>query len=127
MTGGIPAMWLPDSTTRMMPDLALMRDNPPLQDLIIAVLRHQFQQIERNPYANGLQSLFPGDSDSVRFVIVRTVLPAVVTRTLLVAQGRRSHPSFEGGADGAVRGAEVLRQHADVLVSLMGLRLDGLR
>ncbi|MBY8881672.1 glycoside hydrolase family 125 protein [Actinacidiphila acidipaludis] len=56
VTGDIPAMWLRDSTTQMMPYLALMRDDAPLQDLVLAVMKRQFQQIGRNPYANAFNA-----------------------------------------------------------------------
>src|SRR5689334_18424210 len=56
VTGDIPAMWLRDSTTQLMPYLALVRDDAPLQDLVIAVMRRQFQQIERDPYANAFNA-----------------------------------------------------------------------
>ncbi|MEV7990392.1 glycoside hydrolase family 125 protein [Streptomyces sp. NPDC086077] len=56
VTGDIPAMWLRDSSTQMMPYLALLRDAPALQDLVLAVLRRQFGQIARNPYANAFNA-----------------------------------------------------------------------
>ncbi|WP_425825956.1 glycoside hydrolase family 125 protein [Streptomyces fractus] len=56
VTGDIPAMWLRDSTTQMMPYLALLKDDPALQDLLLAVLRRQFQQIAHDPYANAFNA-----------------------------------------------------------------------
>ncbi|GGX92497.1 hypothetical protein GCM10010358_53050 [Streptomyces minutiscleroticus] len=56
VTGDIPAMWLRDSTTQMMPYLALMRDDTALQDLVTAVLTRQFRQIRHNPYANAFNA-----------------------------------------------------------------------
>ncbi|MEV1023204.1 glycoside hydrolase family 125 protein [Streptomyces sp. NPDC050264] len=56
VTGDIPAMWLRDSTTQLMPYLALMRHDTALQDLVLAVLRRQFQQIGQNPYANAFNA-----------------------------------------------------------------------
>ncbi len=56
VTGDIPAMWLRDSSTQMMPFLALCQEDEALQDLLLAVLRRQFQQIARNPYANAFNA-----------------------------------------------------------------------
>jgi len=56
VTGDIPAMWLRDSTTQMLPYLALLRDDGALQDLVAAVLRRQFDQIRRAPYANAFNA-----------------------------------------------------------------------
>ncbi|MFZ3566289.1 glycoside hydrolase family 125 protein [Streptomyces sp. BH097] len=56
VTGDIPAMWLRDSTTQMMPYLALLKDDTDLQDLLLAVLRRQFGQIAHNPYANAFNA-----------------------------------------------------------------------
>ncbi|MFB8754558.1 glycoside hydrolase family 125 protein [Streptomyces nigra] len=56
VTGDIPAMWLRDSSTQMMPYLALLRDDTALQDLLLAVLRRQFQQIAHDPYANAFNA-----------------------------------------------------------------------
>ncbi|GAA2397735.1 glycoside hydrolase family 125 protein [Streptomyces sp. NPDC091290] len=56
VTGDIPAMWLRDSSTQLMPYLALLRDDMGLQELLLAVLRRQFQQIARNPYANAFNA-----------------------------------------------------------------------
>ncbi|MEK8173674.1 glycoside hydrolase family 125 protein [Streptomyces sp. M19] len=56
VTGDIPAMWLRDSSTQLMPYLALVQDDTALQDLLLAVLRRQFQQIARDPYANAFNA-----------------------------------------------------------------------
>ncbi|MFJ8148832.1 glycoside hydrolase family 125 protein [Streptomyces sp. NPDC096048] len=56
VTGDIPAMWLRDSSTQMMPYLALLQDNSALQDLLLAVLRRQFHYIALDPYANAFNA-----------------------------------------------------------------------
>ncbi len=56
VTGDIPAMWLRDSSTQMMPYLALLKDDTALQDLLIAVQHRQFRYIEHNPYANAFNA-----------------------------------------------------------------------
>lgn len=56
VTGDIPAMWLRDSSTQMMPYLALLKDDTALQHLLLAVLRRQFQQIAHDPYANAFNA-----------------------------------------------------------------------
>ncbi|MFF4473518.1 glycoside hydrolase family 125 protein [Streptomyces sp. NPDC001599] len=56
VTGDIPAMWLRDSSTQMMPYLALLKEDGGLQDLLLAVLRRQFQQIAHDPYANAFNA-----------------------------------------------------------------------
>ena len=52
ITGDIPAMWLRDSTAQLGPYLLLLADAPELLDLIIGLLRRQFQYIRHDPYAN---------------------------------------------------------------------------
>ncbi|PAK26058.1 metal-independent alpha-mannosidase [Streptomyces sp. alain-838] len=56
VTGDIPAMWLRDSSTQMMPYLALARDDTALQDLLLAVMQRQFEYIARDPYANAFNA-----------------------------------------------------------------------
>ncbi|MHB9757186.1 glycoside hydrolase family 125 protein [Streptomyces sp. BYX5S] len=56
VTGDIPAMWLRDSSTQMMPYLALLDGDEALQDLVLAVLLRQFRQIAHNPYANAFNA-----------------------------------------------------------------------
>jgi meiotically up-regulated gene 157 (Mug157) protein len=52
ITGDIPAMWLRDSTTQMLPYLRFAATVPGLADVLAAVVRRQFRCIDRDPYAN---------------------------------------------------------------------------
>lgn len=54
ITGDIPAMWLRDSTTQMLPYLRLLQADPdgPLADVLSGIVRRQMILIEHDPYAN---------------------------------------------------------------------------
>lgn len=56
VTGDIPAMWLRDSTTQLLPYLVLMPESVPLQDALFGVLRRQLAYIEIDPYANAFNA-----------------------------------------------------------------------
>lgn len=67
ITGDIPAMWLRDSTTQLMPYLRLVRDSPDLAGLVAGVLQRQLWMLEHDSYANAFNaepsgaSYEPGD------------------------------------------------------------------
>lgn len=52
ITGDIPAMWLRDSTTQMLPYLRFVGESPELAELLAAVVRRQLRCIVHDPYAN---------------------------------------------------------------------------
>ncbi|HEU5484683.1 MAG TPA: glycoside hydrolase family 125 protein, partial [Microlunatus sp.] len=54
ITGDIPAMWLRDSATQMLPYLRVVRDDPdgPLADLLVGIVRRQLFYVRLDPYAN---------------------------------------------------------------------------
>jgi uncharacterized protein len=52
ITGDIPAMWMRDSTTQMLPYLRFAGTCDPLADLLVGVVRRQFALLDRDPYAN---------------------------------------------------------------------------
>lgn len=52
ITGDIPAMWLRDSTTQMLPYLRFVADCEPLAELLAAIVRRQMRMILHDPYAN---------------------------------------------------------------------------
>jgi len=52
ITGDIPAMWMRDSTTQLMPYLRFLGSCPPLADLVAAVVRRQLACLDHDPYAN---------------------------------------------------------------------------
>ncbi|MFC9324911.1 glycoside hydrolase family 125 protein [Kitasatospora sp. NPDC057015] len=103
VTGDIPAMWLRDSTTQLMPFLAIMRDDRSLQDLVIAVLRRQFWQIQRDPYANAFNSGPSGrahDPDDLcddpwvwerKYEVDSLAFPLLLAHRLWCATGRTDH------------------------------------
>jgi uncharacterized protein len=103
VTGDIPAMWLRDSTTQLMPYLALVRDDAPLQDLVIAVMRRQFQQIERDPYANAFNAEPSGRAHDVddlcedpwvweeKYEVDSLAFPLLLAHRFWLATGRTDH------------------------------------
>ena len=54
ITGDIPAMWLRDSATQMLPYLRIAQDAPdgPLADLLVGIVRRQLSYLRHDPYAN---------------------------------------------------------------------------
>ena len=54
ITGDIPAMWLRDSATQMLPYLRIAQDAPdgPLADLLVGIVRRQLIYLRHDPYAN---------------------------------------------------------------------------
>ncbi|GAA5204246.1 glycoside hydrolase family 125 protein [Streptomyces thinghirensis] len=103
VTGDIPAMWLRDSSTQMMPYLALVREDTALQELLLAVLRRQFQQIAHNPYANAFnaeptgQAHDPGDLCAdpwvweEKYEVDSLAFPLLLAHRFWAATGRTDH------------------------------------
>lgn len=103
VTGDIPAMWLRDSTTQMMPYLALLKDDTDLQDLLLAVLRRQFGQIAHNPYANAFNAEPSGrahDTDDLcedpwvweeKYEVDSLAFPLLFAHRFWRASGRTDH------------------------------------
>ncbi|MFZ4187948.1 glycoside hydrolase family 125 protein [Streptomyces pseudogriseolus] len=103
VTGDIPAMWLRDSSTQMMPFLALCQEDEPLQDLLLAVLRRQFQQIARNPYANAFNAEPSGRAHDPRdlcedpwvweekYEVDSLAFPLLLAHRFWLASGRTDH------------------------------------
>lgn len=56
ITGGIPAMWMRDSTTQLTPYLRFLGSCPPLADLVAAVVRRQLACLDHDPYANAFNN-----------------------------------------------------------------------
>ncbi|MCJ1715501.1 glycoside hydrolase family 125 protein [Curtobacterium sp. VKM Ac-2922] len=56
ITGDIPAMWLRDSTTQMLPYLRFARGCEPLAEVLAGIVRRQFRLIEHDPYANAFNA-----------------------------------------------------------------------
>ncbi|MGA5159033.1 glycoside hydrolase family 125 protein [Streptomyces pseudogriseolus] len=103
VTGDIPAMWLRDSSTQMMPFLALCQEDEPLQDLLLAVLRRHFQQIARNPYANAFNAEPSGRAHDPRdlcedpwvweekYEVDSLAFPLLLAHRFWLASGRTDH------------------------------------
>ncbi|MET8468787.1 glycoside hydrolase family 125 protein [Streptomyces sp. NPDC006422] len=103
VTGDIPAMWLRDSTTQMMPYLALLGGDPKLQELLIAVMRRQFRQIAHNPYANAFNAEASGrahDPDDLcedpwvweeKYEVDSLAFPLLFAHRFWRASGRTEH------------------------------------
>ncbi|MZD06872.1 glycoside hydrolase family 125 protein [Streptomyces sp. SID5785] len=116
VTGDIPAMWLRDSTTQMFPYLALLRDDPALQDLLLAVMRRQFAQIAHNPYANAFNAEPSGrahdeadlcDDPLVweeKYEVDSLALPLLLAARFWAATGRTDHLAQVVGAAHTVVG-----------------------
>ncbi|MEU4008042.1 glycoside hydrolase family 125 protein [Streptomyces pseudogriseolus] len=110
VTGDIPAMWLRDSSTQMMPFLALCQEDAALQDLLLAVLRRQFQQIARNPYANAFNSEPSGRAHDPRdlcedpwvweekYEVDSLAFPLLLAHRFWLASGRADHVAQALGA-----------------------------
>ncbi|UFU03592.1 glycoside hydrolase family 125 protein [Ruania suaedae] len=60
ITGDIPAMWLRDSTTQLLPYLRMVGGCAPLADLVAGVLQRQFRQLDHDPYANAFNRTASG-------------------------------------------------------------------
>ena len=60
ITGDIPAMWLRDSTTQMLPYLRFAGACAPLADVLTGIVRRQFRLIEHDPYANAFNRTATG-------------------------------------------------------------------
>ncbi|WP_030182748.1 glycoside hydrolase family 125 protein [Streptomyces violaceorubidus] len=103
VTGDIPAMWLRDSSTQMMPYLALLTDDPALQDLLLAVLRRQFRQIAHDPYANAFNAEPSGQAHDPadlcedpwvweqKYEVDSLALPLLLAHRFWLASGRTDH------------------------------------
>lgn len=52
ITGDIHAMWLRDSSAQVLPYLQFMTIDPDITRMVEGLLRQQFEQIRRDPYAN---------------------------------------------------------------------------
>ncbi|PSM42416.1 metal-independent alpha-mannosidase [Streptomyces dioscori] len=114
VTGDIPAMWLRDSSTQLMPYLALLKDDKGLQDLVAAVLERQFDQIRRDPYANAFNPEPSGrahDGDDLcedpwvweeKYEVDSLAFPLLLAHRFWRATGRTDH------LDGAVRTAHAV-------------------
>ncbi|MFC7936264.1 glycoside hydrolase family 125 protein [Streptomyces sp. NPDC057387] len=103
VTGDIPAMWLRDSSTQMMPYLALAQDDTALQDLLLAVLHRQFDCMARDPYANAFNDGPSGrahDPDDLcqdpwvweqKYEVDSLAFPLLLAHRFWTATGRTDH------------------------------------
>ncbi|MEN0102325.1 MAG: glycoside hydrolase family 125 protein [Curtobacterium sp.] len=66
ITGDIPAMWLRDSTTQMLPYLRFAADSPAIADVLTGVVRRQFRCIDHDPYANAFNRSATGAHHDAR-------------------------------------------------------------
>ncbi len=60
ITGDIPAMWLRDSTTQLLPYLRMVSTCEPLADLVVGVVQRQMRQLDHDPYANAFNRTASG-------------------------------------------------------------------
>lgn len=123
VTGDIPAMWLRDSSTQLMPYLALLVDNTPLQDLVLAVQHRQFQQIAHDPYANAFNAEPSGRAHAPddlcddpwvweeKYEVDSLALPLLLAHRFWAATGRTDH--VPGALRTARTAIEVWRREQD--------------
>lgn len=52
LTGDIPAMWLRDSVAQVRPYIHLAKKDPLIKEMLVGVVKRQFDFINKDPYAN---------------------------------------------------------------------------
>lgn len=62
ITGDIPAMWLRDSTTQMLPFMRLVDAHEGLREMVRGLLERQFRYILHDPYANAFNEEANGNA-----------------------------------------------------------------
>jgi hypothetical protein len=103
LTGDIPAMWLRDSTVQLAPYLALLADDDDLQELVVAVLRRQYDQIRSDPYANAFNATASGAAHDAadlcedpwvweeKYEVDSLAFPLQLAQRFWLATGRTDH------------------------------------
>ncbi|GMA32102.1 glycoside hydrolase family 125 protein [Litorihabitans aurantiacus] len=103
ITGDIPAMWLRDSTTQLLPYLRLLEVSPAIADLVADVARRQTWLLAHDPYANAFNPGPTGaryDPDDLhtdpwvweqKYEIDSLALPILLAHRLWRATGRTDH------------------------------------
>ncbi|UFU06702.1 glycoside hydrolase family 125 protein [Ruania halotolerans] len=124
LTGDIPAMWLRDSAAQMRPYVALAHLDDGLADLVAAIVRRQWDQLVRDPYANAFNNGptgagHQGDQTAMtpwtwerKYEVDSLAFPIQLAHQLWLATGRRDHLDATF-AEAARRVIETIRTEQD--------------
>ncbi|MFT4165867.1 MAG: glycoside hydrolase family 125 protein [Microlunatus sp.] len=129
ITGDIPAMWLRDSATQLLPYLPIAQDFPdgPLADLLIGIVRRQLSYLRHDPYANAFNLEANGRCHEPRdladdpwlwerkYEIDSLCFPFLLAHQVWTATGRSDHldETFVAAARAAVITLETETAHEE--------------
>lgn len=129
ITGDIPAMWLRDSATQMLPYLRIAHDHPdgPLADLLVGIVRRQLFYLRHDPYANAFNIEANGRAHEPRdladdpwlweqkYEIDSLCYPFWLAHRVWTATGRRDHldDTFVAAARAAVTTLDTETAHEE--------------
>ena len=127
ITGDIPAMWLRDSATQMLPYLRIAGDSPDgaLADPLVGIVRRQLFYLRHDPYANAFNLEASGRCHEPRdladdpwlwerkYEIDSLCFPFLLAHQVWAATGRRDHldETFVAAARAAVTILEIETDH----------------
>ncbi|MBA8794781.1 hypothetical protein FHX74_002400 [Friedmanniella endophytica] len=126
ITGDIPAMWLRDSATQMLPYLRLAAEDPqgPLADLLVGIVRRQTAFIAHDPYANAFNAEANGRCHEPRdlsddpwlwerkYEVDSLCFPLLLAHQVWSATGRTDHLG-DGFVRAATAAVETLDRETD--------------
>ena len=129
ITGDIPAMWLRDSATQLLPYLRIAGDSPDgaLADLLVGIVRRQLFYLRHDPYANAFNLEPNGRCHEPRdladdpwlwerkYEIDSLCFPFLLAHQVWAATGRRDHldETFVAAARAAVTTLETETAHEE--------------
>ena len=129
ITGDIPAMWLRDSATQMLPYLRVAQQDPtgPLADLLVGIVRRQLFYLRHDPYANAFNLEANGRCHEPRdltddpwlwerkYEIDSLCFPFLLAHQVWSATGRTDHldETFVAAARAAVATLETETDHQE--------------
>ena len=129
ITGDIPAMWLRDSATQMLPYLRIAQQHPtgPLADLLVGIVRRQLFYLRHDPYANAFNLEANGRCHEPRdladdpwlwerkYEIDSLCFPFLLAHQVWTATGRTEHldETFVAAARAAVTTLDTETDHEE--------------